>query len=168
MAFADTKITQRSISTVVEAYQRVGIQVQRVPYPQRTYYDTGIGNPANGNDLMLAGWIPDWANGSAVIPALFDGRLLPKDGGTGSTDFSNLKDDTVDRLIDEALAESNLDRQYVLWGELDQKLQQLAVTIPVLYTKALRMAGTNVRGGFIHPQFGQPDLAAMGLADPTK
>jgi hypothetical protein len=26
------------------------------------------------------------------------------------------------------------------------------------------MSGTNVRGGFIHPQFGQPDLCALGLA----
>ena len=34
-------------------------------------------NPANGNDLMLTGWVPDWANGSAVIPPLFDGRQIP-------------------------------------------------------------------------------------------
>ena len=46
--------------------------------------------------------------------------------------------------------------------------QSMGVAIPVLYTKALRMAGSNVRGGFIHPQFGQPDLAALGLGDPTK
>ena len=38
-----------------------------------------------------------------------------------------------------------------------------AVTIPILYLKALRMSGTNVRGGFIHPQYGQPDLNALGL-----
>ena len=31
--------------------------------------------------------------------------------------------------------------------------QAEAVTIPIVYMKALRMAGTNVRGGFIHPQW---------------
>jgi peptide/nickel transport system substrate-binding protein len=44
----------------------------------------------------------------------------------------------------------------------------MAATIPLLYIKALRMTGTNVRGGFIHPQFGQPDLCAIGLADPAR
>jgi hypothetical protein len=56
------------------------------------------------------------------------------------------------------------ERQYRLWGELDQKFAEQAVTIPIVYMKALRMAGTNIRGGFIHPQFGQPDLCALGLA----
>jgi peptide/nickel transport system substrate-binding protein len=168
VSYPDSKINQRVISTVVEAYQRIGIEAQRVPYPQKTYYTKDVGNPANGNDLIFAGWIPDWANGSAVIPALFDGRSIPKDGGSGNVNFSNLKDNDVNRQIDEALAESNLDRQYILWGELDEKIQSMAVAIPVLYTKALRMAGTNVRGGFIHPQFGQPDLSALGLGDPTK
>ena len=51
-----------------------------------------------------------------------------------------------------------------LWGDLDEKIQAQAVTIPILYLKALRMSGTNVRGGFIHPQYGQPDLNALGLA----
>jgi len=168
VSYPDSKINQRVISTVVESYQRIGIEAQRAPYPQKTYYTKDVGNPANGNDLIFSGWIPDWANGSAVIPPLFDGRAIPKDGGSGNVNFSNLKDNDVNRLIDEALAESNLDRQYILWGELDEKIQSMGVAIPVLYTKALRMAGSNVRGGFIHPQFGQPDLAALGLGDPTK
>jgi peptide/nickel transport system substrate-binding protein len=117
---------------------------------------------------MLTGWIPDWANGSAVIPPLFDGRLIPKDGAGGNVNFSNLKDDQVNQLIDQALAESQLERQFAMWGQLDERIQGMAATIPLLYGKALRMAGTNVRGGFIHPQFGQPDLCAIGLADPAK
>jgi peptide/nickel transport system substrate-binding protein len=169
VAYADTRDYQRVISTVVESYQRIGIEVQRVPIPSKAYLSkTGIGNPANGNDLMLTGWIPDWANGSAVIPPLFDGRLIPKDGSGGNVNFSNLNDDQVNQLIDQALAESQLDRQYILWGELDEKIQGMAATIPLLYIKALRMTGTNVRGGFIHPQFGQPDLCAIGLADPVR
>jgi peptide/nickel transport system substrate-binding protein len=168
VAYPETRDTVRAITTVVESYQRIGIEVQRVPYPQKGYFASKIGNPANGNDIMWAGWVPDWANGSAVIPALFDGRQIPKDGGSGNTNFSNLNDKEVNQLIDDALAESRLDVQYTLWGRLDEKIQSMAVTIPVLYNKALRMAGTNVRGGFIHPQFGQPDLCALGLADPSK
>jgi peptide/nickel transport system substrate-binding protein len=143
--------------------------VVRAPHPQKGYFASYIGNPDSGLDLMYAGWIPDWANGSSVIPPLFDGRGLAvaAKNKSGSTNFSNLDSKEINNLVDAALAEPSLERQYVLWGQLDEKIQSMAVTIPVLYPKVLKMAGTNVRGGFIHPQFGQPDLSALGLADPT-
>jgi peptide/nickel transport system substrate-binding protein len=132
-------------------------------------YTDIVGNPANGNDLIYFGWIADWANGSAIIPPLFDGRLIPtKSGATSNLNVSLLNDPEINQLIDQALAESRLEVQYNLWGQLDEKIQSRAATIPVTYNKALRMAGTNVRNGFVHPQFGQPDVCAMGLADPSK
>lgn len=168
LSFPDTKEIRRQISTVVDAYQLVGIQVQLVAISPDTYFDV-IGNPNNGNDLIYAGWLPDWANGSAIIPPLFDGRLIPtKSGATSNLDYSLLNDPAINTLIDQALAESKLDVQYNLWGQLDEKIQAQAATIPVVYVKVLRMSGTNVRGGFVHPQFAEPDLAAIGLADPNR
>ncbi|GGM04710.1 ABC transporter substrate-binding protein [Dactylosporangium sucinum] len=164
LAYPDSSDVARAISTVVESYQHIGIEVVRRPYPSQSYYSTGIGNPANGNDMMWAGWVPDWPNGSAVIPPQFDGRHLPKDGSAGNTDYANFNDPRINALIDEALAESDLERQYRLWGALDEAIQAQAVSIPVFYIKALRMAGAHVRNGFIHPQFGQPDLCALYLA----
>jgi peptide/nickel transport system substrate-binding protein len=152
----------------VESYQLIGVEVQLNPVNPDEYFDA-MGNPANGNDLVYAGWIPDWANGSAVIPPLFDGRLIPtKAGASSNLNFSLLNDQEINKLIDQALAEPKLDVQYNLWGQLDEKIQAKAATIPVIYIKALRMAGTNVRGGFIHPQFGQPDLCALGLGNPSR
>jgi peptide/nickel transport system substrate-binding protein len=170
VAYPDTRDQQRLITTLIESYQRIGIEVVRAPHPQQGYFATYLGNPANGLDLLYAGWVPDWANGSSVIPPLFDGRQIKpaEKAKSGSTNFSNLENKEVNDLIDQALAEPDLDRQYALWGQLDEKIQSMAVTIPVLYSKALRMSGTNVRGGFIHPQFGQPDVCALGLADPAK
>jgi peptide/nickel transport system substrate-binding protein len=168
LAFPDQKDIRRQVVTIVESYQLIGVQVQLVGIDPDTYFDV-VGNPNNGNDLLYAGWIPDWSNGSAIIPALFDGRLIPtKSNATSNLDFSLLNDPQINGLIDQALAESRLDVQYNLWGQLDEKIQAQAATIPVIFVKALRMAGTNVRGGFIHPQFGQPDLCALGLADPAK
>jgi peptide/nickel transport system substrate-binding protein len=168
VSFPDQKDIRRQIATIAEAYQLIGVQVQFNALNPDDYFDK-IGDPNNGNDLIYAGWIPDWANGSAVIPPLFDGRLIPtKAGATNNLDFSLLNDQEINGLIDQALGESKLDVQYNLWGQLDEKIQSQAATIPVIYIKALRMAGSNVRGGFIHPQFGQPDLCALGLADPSK
>jgi peptide/nickel transport system substrate-binding protein len=164
LSIPDQKDIRRLATTVVETYQQIGIQVKINGIDPETYFDV-IGNPANTNDLLWAGWIPDWANGSAVIPPLFDGRLIPtKANATNNQDYALLNDPEINDMISAALAESVPERQYRLWGELDQKIAEQAVTIPIVYMKALRMAGTNVRGGFIHPQFGQPDLCALGLA----
>jgi peptide/nickel transport system substrate-binding protein len=168
LAFPNQKEIRRQVATVVESYQLIGVEVQLNPVNPDEYFDV-MGNPANGNDLIYAGWIPDWANGSAVIPPLFDGRLIPtKAGATSNLNFSLLNDQEINSLIDQALGESKLEVQYNLWGQLDEKIQARAAAIPIVYNKVLRMAGSNIRGGFIHPQFGQPDMCALGLADPAK
>ena len=163
IAIPDQKDVRRMIATMVETYAQVGIQLKINALDPAAYWDI-IGDPANTNDIMWAGWVPDWPNGSAVIPPLFDGRLIPtKAGATNNQNFALLDDPGVNALISAALEEPVPDRQYQLWGDLDEKIQAEAVTIPIVYMKALRMAGTNVRGGFIHPQWGQPDLNALGL-----
>ena len=45
------------------------------------------------------------------------------------------------------------------------KIQAQAVDIPLLYEKAIRLTGSNVLGGYIHPAFGMPDLCSLGLAE---
>ncbi|WP_432836792.1 ABC transporter substrate-binding protein [Dactylosporangium sp. CA-092794] len=163
LSIPDQKDIRRLATTMVETYQQIGVQLQVNGIDPETYFDV-IGDPANANDLLWAGWIPDWANGSAVIPPLFDGRLIPtQPGATNNQNYALLNAPDINDAISAALAESVPERQYRLWGELDEKIQRQAVTIPIVYMKALRMAGTNVRGGFIHPQFGQPDLCALGL-----
>jgi peptide/nickel transport system substrate-binding protein len=144
--------------------------VQLFPLSPKIYYNTGIGDPANQYHMMWAGWVPDWQNGSAIIPPLFDGGVIPELDATGhsagNVNFSLLNDPEVNELIDTALAETSMQRQWALWGDLDMQIQQKAVTIPVLYEKAIRLQGSNVRGGFIHPAFGMPDLSALGLFQP--
>lgn len=158
----------RYVKTLVDAYLEIGIQVVLKPYPRGPYFDTmKMFETQSQVDLVYAGWIPDWPNGSAVIPPLFrsDGVAMQK-GDFGKDNYSYLQDPEIDKDIEDATLENNLERQWKLWGELDGKLQQKAVAIPVLYPNAIRIHGSNVSGAFIHPAFGAPDLAALGLLDP--
>lgn len=162
--YPDTAEIRRVAATVVESYQRIGIQVTQVPLPAGDYFTADGILGEQGWELTWLGWVPDWPNGSAVIPALFDGRS----GGPGTPAYvGRLNDERINERIDEAFAEADLERQYRLWGEIDRDLMEMAVAIPVLYTNALRMHGSNVRGAFIHPQLAMPDISTIGLADPT-
>ncbi|HEY8451358.1 MAG: ABC transporter substrate-binding protein [Micromonosporaceae bacterium] len=155
--------TRRLAQTVVESYQQIGIHVETVPVDERVYQKEVLVENYGEYHLVWIGWVPDWPNGSSVIPPLFDGRTI----GPGSVNQSLLNDERINSMIDEALAEPDLERQYLLWGELDSEIQKLAATIPLMYNNALRMHGSNVRGAFIHTRYGMPDLSALGLADPS-
>jgi peptide/nickel transport system substrate-binding protein len=171
-AYIDTSLNRRLMATVVEAYQLAGVQVVLKPFTDfGDYYNNGIGDPANKFDLMVFGWVPDWTSGSAIIPALFDGRHIPKVNpktghGSGNIDVSMLDDPKINAEIDQALGEADPGREAALWGDLDQKIQSEAVTIPIIFDRAISMAGSNVLGGFINPAFSEPDIATLGLANP--
>jgi peptide/nickel transport system substrate-binding protein len=172
VAYSDTPIRRRLMNTVVEAYQLAGIQVKAEALSPATYYRTGIGDPTNPYDMMVAGWVSDWPNGSAVLPPQFHGDVIPKPDpvtgkAEGNVNFSLLNDPQINEQMDAALAEASPERQWALWGDLDQQIQERAVTIPLLYEKGIRLTGSNVVGGFIHPGLGMPDLASLGLANPS-
>ncbi len=120
--------------------------------------------------MIVAGWIADWPNGSAVIPPLFSSgqvaaALSHNDEAIAANEnYAMLQDPAIDKLISEAYAERDLTTQYHLWGEVDKAIMAKAVVIPVIYSTALRMEGTKVRGAVISASFGEPDLATIGVA----
>ncbi|QSB12931.1 ABC transporter substrate-binding protein [Natronosporangium hydrolyticum] len=159
-AFPDNAELRRMANVVVESYQRIGVQVALEPIDLQEYFVQVLGERRGEFHLTWIVWTPDWPNGSSVIPPLFDGR-------EPTYNLSQLNDDQIHDLIDEAFAEPDPERQYRLWGELDSLVLETGAAIPLMYSDALRMYGSNVRGVFIHPMAGMPDLASIGLADPA-
>jgi peptide/nickel transport system substrate-binding protein len=166
VAYRDGPVNKRLMKPLTEMFLKVGIKITPVAVPSLGYYTT-ISEADLNFDLIYAGWLPDFPNGSAVIPPLFDGRALPKPDETGTLNFSFYHNEEIERLIDEATAEPDLDRQYKLWGELDQKLMEQAVVVPVIFNDAQRIYGSNVTGVFISAQYAMPDLSAIGLKNPS-
>lgn len=167
MAFPASR--KRLVAAVAESFQLAGIETEMVPIDAAkvNYWADAVGNPNNTYDVMWYGWIADWANGSAVIPALFSGKNIPKgEDANGNQNVSLLDVPEINNAIDQAMAEADLNRQYAMWGNIDEQVMQQAAIIPLLYMRSLRMVGSNVRGAFIHPQFGGPDVTALGLANP--
>jgi peptide/nickel transport system substrate-binding protein len=160
--------TNRFVKTVVDAYIEIGIQVELKPLPVGPYFNTIKAFEAQSQyDLLWAGWIPDWSNGSAVIPPLFGSNALAKEPGViGGSNTSFFEDAEIDKAIEDANLESNIERQWKLWGEIDNKLQAKGVSIPIIYGKAIRLHGSNVGGAYIHSSLGMPDIASMGLIKP--
>lgn len=155
----------RFVKTLVEAYLEIGIKVTFKPIPSGQYYN--LLKQFDQQDkihMAYVGWIPDWSNGSAVIPPLFkSSEVATQAQPTGGSNYSYLTDPEIDQAIEEAMLENKIERQWGHWAELDKKLQQKAVTIPIIYSQAIRLHGSNVGGAYIHAAFAMPDLASLGL-----
>jgi peptide/nickel transport system substrate-binding protein len=167
IAFPNVAGIAQLMSTVVQAYQRAGISVNLAPLNPQSYWSQ-IGLPSESYDMLYAGWVPDWPNGSAVIPPLFSAATVtaaqqdPRLKGA-NLNFSMVTDPALQTQINEAFAQSDLQSQYHLWAQLDRNIMDNAYVIPVLYPSDLRMSGTKVRGAVVSPAFGEPDLSSMGV-----
>lgn len=160
LAYPDVPLIHQEANSISDAYARIGVDVNQDALNPETYNQL-IGDPTNHFDMMYTGWLPDWPNGSAIIPPLFSGAQIANPAS--NLDFAELNDPTINSLIDQAYAESILATQYHLWGELDRKIMEQAAIIPVLYTHALRMFGGNVRGAQLTAAYGEPDLTQIGV-----
>ncbi len=163
VAMPDLPINHQLISTVIEAYQRIGVQVEPTFFGLASYL-TSVNQPTSKFDMSLIGWVPDWPNGSAVLPPLFSGATV---GSPANLNLSMLKNADIDQGMAQALKEPNIDAQYHLWGDLDKQIMQQAAAIPILVQGALRMYGSNVRGVVLDQAYSQPDLSSIGLGTPT-
>lgn len=157
---ADTGPLRRAVASIVETYGRLGVQVKPNPIPVDRFFPT-IQAPRTQGDLTLASWNADWPNGSGTLPALYhSASIVPG----SNLNYAQLHDTGVDGLIDAAMAEPDLSRQYELWGAADEAIARLAPTVPISWGKALQLMGSNVRGAVMHPQYGMASAMTLGLA----
>jgi peptide/nickel transport system substrate-binding protein len=159
VAFPDIPLIHQEVNSVADAYARIGVQIRQVAVDTANYY-TRVGDVKAPYDLIYGGWVPDWPNGSAIVPPLFGSAQL---AGPAAENLNNAQVRDQDAAIAKAFAEPDLTTQYRLWGQLDMAIMKEAAVIPILYPDALRMTGTNVRGAVISTGSGQPDLATIGL-----
>ena len=113
---------------------KVGINLQITPVPPAGFYTKYLENADASKrgvwDIADPGWIPDWFgnNGRSVIQPLFDGRTY----GPGTTDYGDYNSDTVNSLIDKALAATSSSDADKFWHQADMQIMQDAAIVPVL------------------------------------
>lgn len=160
---ADSATAKQYAETVVTTYSRLGITVNVNEIPSADFFDD-LTFPDKQHDLVLSAWAPDWPGGSGVLPALYDGDLVKP--GLNSN-FSLLDDPDINDLIDEATNETDVKTANRLWGELDEAIQRLAVTVPIAFVKVNSLCGKNIRGAFLNGQWSSVDVASLGVAEGT-
>jgi peptide/nickel transport system substrate-binding protein len=123
-----------AIATTLQAdLAKAGITLKLKQVPNADFYTQHLQKPAatsSGDwDLAGPGWNPDWQGNAArsfFVP-LLDGRQY----GEGSTNYNNYNNPEVNKLIDQALAESDPAKVADLWHQADQLVMADAPWVPI-------------------------------------
>lgn len=156
-----TPTTDNAAAALKQTWDAAGFNTTLEPLSD-TYYDV-IQNPAKDSDVYWGGWGADWPSMSTVIPALFDSRinLTPKSNGQ---DYGNYKSDAVNKLFDEAAAQSDVTAQAAKLVEADTQLGKDVAYIPLGVQKFYFVYGSNITGYVNNPAVSMyPDLGAIGV-----
>lgn len=138
---SDTAASKKAAAIITPAYAAAGIVVKYNYIPSGSYYST-IQDITKQGDISGAGWGPDWANASTVIPPLFI-----KDGGF---DLSQNWDDPAYpafvALSDKANATLDRAAQAKAWQAAAEYAMAQYWVGPVSFTKQQLSWGSGVGG----------------------
>lgn len=147
--YADSPVAQKAMAIWQESMKAAGIVVVPEPVEASQYYATVL-NPETPYDLAGAGWGPDWANASTVLPELFTAN-----GGFNLT--RNVDDPAYAEFqtkVDAARAELDRAKQGKMWQELNQYVVDQLWALPGSFTKAQDLWGSKVGNVYRWGPFG--------------
>jgi peptide/nickel transport system substrate-binding protein len=161
-----TGIYAHTLKPVRDALARAGIRLKSKTFKENDLFEKSLGIPAKRLEHQLGQgvWAPDYLGDNArqTIVTQYDSRLDP----AVSARFSEYHNPTVNRLIDDALAEPDWDRRAALWAAVDQRIMQDAPLVPLLWVNASFQWPSRVHGWVYNPWTAGPDLTAVWL-DPA-
>jgi peptide/nickel transport system substrate-binding protein len=151
---------------IEESLKKAGIDLKVTTNKPWDPHFEALRNPAKRLEHQLGqnGWIPDYLGDNArqtIVPQ-YDSRLTDFGGN-----FSEYDNPTVNRLIDQALAEADPHRRAALWGQIDQQIMRDAPLVPLLWEKAAFQWSSRVHGWVYNPWTTGPDLTAVWLDPPS-
>jgi peptide/nickel transport system substrate-binding protein len=146
-----------------QALSRVGIQLTLKAYPQGDYFAQYCGLPPfvvkQKLGLCLHSWQSDWPDGFGYLSQIVDSRTIRETGG--ATNLS-VRIPEVDKMLDQALTELNVDKRNQMWGEIDKRVMQEAVIYPGVYAKLLLVRSKNATNIFVSDAWSGYDYLGLG------
>jgi peptide/nickel transport system substrate-binding protein len=142
---------------------KVGIKLTLKPFPQADYYALYAGKPGYAKDhglgLALNGWQADWPDGFGFLQQIVDSRVIRDTGGSSNI---SVRDPEVDKMIDQAMQETDTAAREKLWGDIDHKVMEDAYVLPGVWAKSLLIRSRNATNIYVTNAFAMYDYLGMG------
>lgn len=125
-------------TAIVEALKKVGIEADIKQYPSGKYFSDYAGVPAfnkkNNIGLIMMQWGADWPTGYGFLQQILHGKAI---GQSGNTNLSELDDPAINKLLDDAIGNTDEAARTAAYTEVDKKVMEQAAIVPLTYFKVL-------------------------------
>ncbi len=168
-----TNITARNdrqgevdMATAIQAsLKKVGIKVNIQQYPAGKYFTDYAGVPKFTEDknigLMMMQWGADWPTGFGFLTQIVHGKMI---GDSGNDNLSQLDNKEINKLLDDAIADTDESAREKAYAEVDRKTMEEAAIVPLTYFKVLHYRSEKLTNVVSNPTWsGQYDYLNLGL-----
>ena len=140
---ADSETNKKGSAIWIESLAKAGIVIKFNFIEPGSYYAVVL-DPSKQGDLSAAGWGPDWANASTVIPELFtEGAGFPLSQNWNDPAYAEFK-----KRSDANLAEPDRVKQGKEWAALNKYVMDQMWVIPGTFSKTQEIWGSGIGGAF--------------------
>lgn len=150
---ADSETNKKAAAIWIDSLAQAGMVIKFNFIEAGSYYSV-VMDPTKQNDLSAAGWAPDWANASTVIPELFT--------TAGGFNLTQNADDPAyaefEKLSNAALVEPDRKKQGEQWAALNQYVMDQMWVIPGTFSKTQEIWGSGLGGVFFWEPQGAPSF----------
>jgi ABC-type transport system substrate-binding protein/serine/threonine protein kinase len=165
IAIRQARPKDKALAEVLQSsLAKAGITARIREYPVNDFYQDYAGKPSfvhkTGLGMIVSVWGPDYPTGLGFLPLLVDGRnILP----TSNNNLAELNDPEINGLLDKAAQTRDQTTREGVTAELDRKVMDRAVIVPLVYDKSLLYRGSRLTNVYVSQMFGGYDYASLGL-----
>jgi peptide/nickel transport system substrate-binding protein len=155
----DTDTNKKSATIWIDSVKKnAGINLKFNFIEPGQYYAVVL-DPTKQGDLSRAGWAPDWANASTVIPELFlEGAGFPLSQVGKDPAYAEFK-----QRAEANLSQSDRAKQGEEWAALNQYVMDQMWVIPGVFSKTQEMWGSKLEGVFFWEPQGAPSFGDIKI-----
>jgi peptide/nickel transport system substrate-binding protein len=155
----DTDTNKKAATIWIDSLKKnAGINLKFNFIEPGQYYAVVL-DPTKQGDLSRAGWAPDWANASTVIPELFlEGAGFPLSQVGKDPAYAEFKS-----RAEANLSQSDRAKQGEEWAALNQYVMDQMWVIPGVFSKTQEMWGSKLEGVFFWEPQGAPSFGDIKI-----
>ncbi|MEU7132521.1 ABC transporter substrate-binding protein [Streptomyces sp. NPDC046261] len=146
------------------ALKKVGIEAQIDQYDGAQAAGI-VGAPKNvkakGYGIIIFGWGADFPSGQGFLQPLADGRFIQE---SGNNNYTELNDPEINKLFDQAIAETDPEKAGKIFQEANKKITEGAWYLPFTYEKNIIWRSSRLTNVYTADSYnGRYDYASLGV-----
>jgi peptide/nickel transport system substrate-binding protein len=149
--------------SIQASLKKVGINANIQKYQSGKYFSDNAGAPAfvhsHNIGLLMMAWGADWPTGYGFLDQIVAGDAIK---ASGNSNLSELNDPTVNKLLSDAIQNTNAAQRTTAWGQVDKGVMQQAAIVPLVYRLDLLYRPANATNVTVTPAYGMYDYLNIG------